>query len=303
MNVISAIQDYLIAIGVIISRLGLVTDKGLKEMNSLVYKLFFPVMLFVNVMDSDLTGLISWKLLAVTLGLILFTFLTLMVLVPRFVPGNAQRGVMVQGIFRSNFLVFGMSIITSLYGAEKLGPAVLLSSIVIPTMNALSVVALELFRGGKPNGKKVLLGVMKNPIIVGTLLAFVCRSVGVDPLPNATRSLAKVGTPFALVVIGASFRLNNVRKYGKYLFWGVSGKLVWMPLLAVAVCIMTGLRQELLVTLLAIFGGPCATASYAMAQQMDGDGDLAALLVVFTSGLCIVSFFLWIFILRSAGLA
>mgnify|MGYP002292525212 CR=1 FL=1 len=302
---LSAVYPLLVAIavGVAIRRAGLVTEQGLKEMNGLVYKMFFPVMLFANVMDSDFGGGVPWKLLGVTLGLIAVTFLALMALVPRFVPGNPQRGVMVQGIFRSNFLVFGMSIVTSLYGAERLGPAVLLSAIVIPTMNGLSVVALEVFRGGRPNVRKILLGVARNPIIIGTVLAFVCRLMGVDPLPEATRSLAKVGTPFALVIIGASFQVRQVHKYRRYLAVGVLAKLVLMPLLAVLVCLAAGLREELLVTLLAIFGGPCATASYAMAQQMDGDGDLAALMVVFTSALCVVSFFVWIFLLRSLGVA
>ena len=39
-----------------------------------------------------------------------------------------------------------------------------------------------------------------------------------------------------------------------------------------------------------------AVSSFSMAQQMDGDGELAAELVVFTSGFAILTIFLWIFI-------
>ena len=35
---------------------------------------------------------------------------------------------------------------------------------------------------------------------------------------------------------------------------------------------------------------------------MDGDGDLAAALVVFTSALAIVSIFLWVFVLKTFAL-
>ena len=38
-----------------------------------------------------------------------------------------------------------------------------------------------------------------------------------------------------------------------------------------------------------------------MAQQMGGDGELAAEIVVFTSGLVIVTMFLWIFALKQLG--
>ncbi len=293
----------MLALGMLVRRLKLVTDSGLKEMNGLIYKLFFPMMMFANVMDSDFSAGADWKLIATAVALIVTAFVALMLLVPRFEKRNARRGVLVQGIFRSNFLVFGVSIITSLYGAERLGPAVLLAAVTIPLMNGLSVVALEVFRGERPDAKRIVLSVMRNPIILGTLAAFVCRAVNVDPLPEATRSIAKVGTPFALVVIGASFKIGNVRIYFRPLFWGVCGKLVLLPAVAVSICAALGFRSELLVALMAVFGGPCATASCAMAQQMGGDGDLAALLVVFTSLLCVVTFFFWIYALKALGLA
>lgn len=72
---------------------------------------------------------------------------------------------LVQGIFRSNFLVFGVSIITSLYGVERLAPTVLLAAVTIPLMNGLSVVALENFRGGKPSIRHLLVSMAKNLLL------------------------------------------------------------------------------------------------------------------------------------------
>lgn len=290
----------MLVLGMIIRRLRLVSDSGLREMNGLIYKVFFPFMMFSNVMDSDMSGGTDWRLIAVAVTLIVGTFTVLMVLVPRLEKRDNLRGVLVQGIFRSNFLVFGISIITSLYGVERLAPTVLLAAVTIPLMNGLSVVALENFRGGKPSMRHLLVSVAKNPIIVGTLLAFLLRAVHIDPLPGATRSIAQVGTPFALVVIGASFKVDNVRRYLKPLLWAVTAKLVFLPAVAVTFGILAGFRNE---TLMAVFGGPCATASYAMAQQMGGDGDLAALMVVFTSVLCVITFFGWIFLLKTLGMA
>lgn len=293
----------MLALGMTVRRLGLVTDNGLKEMNGLIYKVFFPFMMFANVMDSDFSAGMDARLVATAVALIVSSFIALMLLVPRFEHDNAKRGVLVQGIFRSNFLVFGVSIVTSLYGTQRLAPTVLLAAVTIPLMNALSVGALETFRGGKPKASRLMASVARNPIIAGTLLAFAAKALQLDPLPEATRSIAKVGTPFALVVIGASFKLGNVSLYRKPLFWGVAGKLVLLPAVAVTICALAGFRNEMLVALMAVFGGPCATASYAMAQQMGGDGELAALMVVITSVLCTLSFFLWIFALKSLGLA
>lgn len=293
----------MLAAGMLIRRAGLVSDAGIKEMNGLIYKVFFPCLLYANVMDSDFSAGANWRLVTVATGLTLAAFLVLMVLIPRLERDQAKRGVLVQGIFRSNFLVFGISIVTSLYGTERLAPTVLLAAFTVPLMNVLSVVALETFRSGKPNARQILLSVLRNPILLGTLLAFAFRALHFDPLPSATRSIAKIATSFALIVIGASFRVNHVQRYRKQLFFGVLAKLVIFPAVAVTVSVLLGFRNELLIALMAVFGGPCATASYAMAQQMGGDGDLAALMVVFTSLLCVFTFFGWIFLLKSLGLA
>ena len=63
--------------------------------------------------------------------------------------------------------------------------------------------------------------------------------------------------------------------------------------------VMLGLRAETLVPVLIFFGAPTAVSSFPMAQQMDGDGELAASLVVFTSALSILTIFVWVFVLKS----
>ena len=56
-----------------------------------------------------------------------------------------------------------------------------------------------------------------------------------------------------------------------------------------------------LLVLLALFGSPAAVSSFIMAQQMDGDGDLAGQLVVLGSLCSIITMFIWIFIAAAAG--
>ncbi|MBQ3435113.1 MAG: AEC family transporter, partial [Selenomonadaceae bacterium] len=55
------------------------------------------------------------------------------------------------------------------------------------------------------------------------------------------------------------------------------------------------------VTLIAIFASPCAVVSFAMAQQMGGDSELAANCVVFTSGLSCLTIFCWILLFKTLG--
>ncbi len=289
-------------IGIIVRKAVVVSDAGIKEMNGLIYKLLFPVMMYSNVMASDFSVSFDMRLIGFTVLLITVLFIVLMLIVPRFVKEDRHRGVMIQGIFRSNFLVFGMSILTSLYGESRLGAATMLAAITIPYMNALSVVALETYRGGKVKPLLILARVMKNPMVVSTLIAFFFKAVGVEPLKDVVNTISKVATPFAIIVIGASLKISNLRKYKVLLTWGVLSKLFLVPLAIIPICIALGFRGEQLVAQMCIFAGPCATASYAMAQQLGGDGDLAGPFVMLTSALCVFSFFIWVFILKALNL-
>ncbi len=62
-----------------------------------------------------------------------------------------------------------------------------------------------------------------------------------------------------------------------------------------------GFRGVEFVTLVAIFASPCAVVSFAMAQQMGGDADLAGNCVVFTSALSCLTMFGWILLFKTLG--
>jgi len=232
-------------------------------------------------------------------------FAFLMYLIPRLEKENPRRGVLIQAMFRSNFALFGLPMAESLCGAERMGPTSLLIGVCVPLVNILAVITLETFRGGKPSAKKMLIGIAKNPLIVSSVLGVGFNLLNI-PLPSAVHKtvtdLGKVATPLSLVALGASFTFASAAKYRKHLVLGVGGKLVACPLIMVTLGALLGLRAEMLVPVLIFFGAPTAVSSFPMAQQMDGDGELAASLVVFTSALSILTIFVWVFVLKSISL-
>lgn len=56
-----------------------------------------------------------------------------------------------------------------------------------------------------------------------------------------------------------------------------------------------------MVALMALLASPTAVSSFTMAQQMDGDAELAGQLVVFGSLFSILTIFLWTFLLKQIG--
>jgi len=294
-----------IALGYFLYRINMIEEAAQKNMNKLVFRVFLPVYVFNSIYTTDVAKVFDMRLVGLTVLGILGIFGAMMVIIPQIEKDNAKRGVMVQAIFRSNFALFGVPIATLLCGEANLGPTTLLVGFVVPIYNVLAVVCLETFRGGKPDYKKMLRGIATNPLIIGSLLGIVLNLLHVS-LPTGVHKsvtdLGKIATPLSLVVLGAGFRFNAIRGYVRQIAVCLTGKLVLSPLLAVAVGAALGLRNEMLVPVLAVFGSPIAVSSYTMAEQMDGDGRLAASLVVLTSVCSIVTIFLFIFALKQLGL-
>lgn len=78
-------------------------------------------------------------------------------------------------------------------------------------------------------------------------------------------------------------------------------KLVISPVIMVLAAALLGYQGEDLVIMFVIFGVPTAISSYAMVQAMDGDSDLAAASIFYTTVLSVVSTTLFIFAFRSFG--
>ena len=294
-----------ILLGYFLRRIHMVDTPSLNTMNKLCFKVFLPIYLFNNIATTNLAAAFNGKLLLVAYLGVIAQFILLMLVIPRLEKENPRRGVLIQAMFRSNFALFGLPLALSLCGTEKVGPTSILVGFTVPLFNILAVVSLESFRGGKPSVKKIAKGIATNPLIIASLIGIVFNLLDFT-LPSAVQKsvndLGGVATPLSLVALGGSFTVSKVKEYKKQLTIGVLGRLVFSPLLMVTVGILLGFRDELLIPLLIMSGAPTAVSSFPMAQQMDGDGELAAGLVVFTSGLAILSMFVWIFVLKQMGM-
>ena len=276
-----------------------------KSLNKLCFKVFLPIYVFNNIYTTDMAMAFHPWLMALAVGGIAAIFVAMMALIPRIEKENAKRGVMIQAIFRSNFVLFGLPVAVSLCGEANVGPTSLLIGFVVPMFNVLAVICLETFRGGKPDAKKILKGIATNPLIIASALGIIMNLADV-PLPSGVHKsitdLGRIASPLSLVALGAGFQFSRIRGYTRHLLICVTGKLVISPLIMVTIAALLGFRAEMLVPVLLVFGSPTAVSSYTMAEQMEGDGILAASLVVLTTVFSILTMFLFIFGLKQLGL-
>ncbi|MCI9061205.1 AEC family transporter [Romboutsia sp.] len=289
------------SLGYFLKYLNLFDNSTLDRMNNITFKSFLPMLLFYNIYKTDLHDTFNLKLIIFSVTCIIVLYLILYLLVPLIEKDNKKRGALLQGLFRSNFVIFGLPITESLFGSEKVGVAAILIAIIVPLFNMLSVLALETFRDGKLNFKKIFIGIIKNPLIIASCLGVLTLLLKIK-IPTAIEKtisdVSKIATPLSLILLGASFKFDNIKKYLKQTTIAVIGKTILIPCIILPICIMFGYRDVELSTLMIIFAAPTAISSFTMAKQMDSDSDLAGQIVVFTSAFCVITVFMWIFILK-----
>lgn len=293
-----------ILLGYFIKKIGLIDKDTVSKMNDVTFKVFFSIMLFNNVYSTSISEKLDAKLIIFTVSSVAITCISMCFIIPLIEKDNKKRGVLIQTIFRSNFILFALPITISLFGEKNSGVASLLVAIIIPIFNFLAVVVLEIFRGGNIDIKKIIKGVVTNPLILGCFVGMITMAFGIklpSALEKAVEDLSKVATPLALVVLGASFRFDKIFKYKKQLLIGVIGRLIVIPSIFLPIAIWLGFRNIELAVIMVLLSAPTATSSFIMAEQMGGDGELAGQLIVFTSAFSIFTMFLWIFLIKQFG--
>lgn len=311
----------IVAVGYFLKRVGLLTQEFAKMANKLVFRVFLPVMLFLNVYKLESFGGIGVGFVLYAVGALLIIFLAGIPSVILFTKDAGKRGALLQGIFRSNYALIGIPLAVSLFGDDGAAVASVLAAVVIPVFNILAVISLSVFsKGGeKPSVRRVLRGIVTNPLILSVSLGFVALGIrallerhGLDwrltdlaPLYSAMSSLGSLATPLALLMLGAQFEFSAIRGEWRELLFGVLARCAVVPTLALGAAYIffrdtfTGAHFAAFV---AMFATPIAVSSVPMAQEMGADSALAGRLVVSTTLLSAFTVFAASLIFKAAGI-
>ena len=295
----------LVGLGATVHMRHLLTDAEVRNVNAMVFQLFFFCMMFYSIYTADMAKTFRPNLMLFAFFGVLGLFLAATAVVCFVEKQNFRRGAMVQALYRSNYVFLGVPLVANIYGADMIAVPTALIPIIVPMYNVLGVVVLEVFRGGPIAPVPILRSVLKNPMIRGALCGLFFRVVGL-PIPeailNPLREVAMATTPVALIVLGASIKLEGFKAERFQLAFCTVGRLLVVPLVMLSLAALFGFRGVDFVTLLAIFATPCAVAGFAMAQQMNSDALLAGNCVILTTLLSSVTIFGWIFLAKTIGL-
>lgn len=309
-----------VAVGYLLKKAGLLKSELASCLNRLVFKLFLPVMLFLNVYNIESLSSVDFGYIIYVFLIIFAVFLISIPLVMLITKKHERRGALLQATFRSNFALIGIPVSTALFGVEGATIATLLSAAIIPVYNILGVISLSLFGadGKKPNVKSILLGIIKNPLIQSIAFGFVLliiravfikqnisfRLSDIAVLFKVLEYLSSVATPLALLVLGAQFEFSAIKELRREIVFGTFMRIAAVPLLGIglAYILKDSFSGAHFAAFVAVFATPVAVSSVPMAEAMGSDGALAGQLVVWTTLLSSFSVFLASYLLKFAGI-
>lgn len=320
----------MILLGFWLRRKELIDEGFVKKGNALVFKLCLPCLFFVNIYDIDQLSDLPWDTVIFCTVSVVVLFLLGMVfsVVTTKIPD--RRGVIWQCCFRSNFNIIGITFAAQLGGDEAAAVSAVIATLVVPIFNILAVIALSVFlrdeAGHKPRFSKILLDIVKNPLIIAAAAGIACLGIRalqqrlfgsvlfalnreLEFVYSVLKNLKSITTPLALLVLGGQFKFGVVKGLIKEIAAGSVFRLVIAPVLGIGIALLLD-REFGLVTcdattipaMLALFGSPVAVSSAVMASQMGNDEQLSAQLVVWTSIGSILTLFVLVCLLMGTGL-
>lgn len=262
----------------------------------LTYYLLFPSLLFHRLATADLPVDALGGLLSAALLLLLIASVLMLPLRPLLSLSGPAFSSFYQGGIRFNTYI-GMALALALFGNDGVVAAALLLAILIPAVNVLCVLALTHYGEGKKAGVKgVVLGLVKNPLIIACLAGFAFNG---QPIPgsmmNTLELLGTAALPIGLLAVGASLRRTAITDRPGALLANSLVKLLALPVMAAVVAHVIGLQGTVRDVFVLFCLLPTAPSAYILARQMGGDAELMAATLTVQTMLAFISLPLVIF--------
>ncbi|UOD49227.1 AEC family transporter [Orrella daihaiensis] len=274
----------LIFLGWLCGKRGLLNATATDALNRFVIYLALPALLFVAMARADLNAMAELGFVAsFTLGTI---FTTLIYVWLSRNDGLADLPRMINGMSVSyaNAGFMGIPLILLVFGDQALPIAIIGTVLTVAVQFGYTIVIIEIQRArGRsllPALKKVALSLLKNPILVATLLGILCSALGIS-LPVSIVSgidlLGAAATPCALLTIGLFLAQTTVPASTGSVLKIVSLKLFVHPLavgvLAIGVFDLDPLWSWCAILATAL---PVGTGPFMLANLYQQDAALSA---------------------------
>jgi len=297
----------LVALGYFVKRINVINENFVDVTSKFVYSVSLPALVFVNIAEINLSEAIDFSQIVYIYAATLFNFFLVWALSVPLIKDARNLSVFVQGAFRSNFAIVGFAIISKLFGSFALGKASIILAFTLPLYNVLAVIILTVpFRKErKLNLKKTLIEIVFNPLIVAVIigLPFSYFKLKIPSMIELTAGfLAELALPLALVGIGGSLNLQNIKKASGLAFTSSAIKIILVPLVLSLGAYYFGFTGIDFGIMFVLFACPTAIVSFIMAEAMGANSKLAGNIVLISTVASVFTIAIGIVILKELAL-
>lgn len=281
----------LILLGWVIRHRGGLAEGFWRDLERLVYFIFFPALLFHSLAHARIDLLAAWPMVATG---VLFTLVGIGL-------GRLSRDLFhdplpvyaaaFQCSFRFNSFV-GLAVAGALHGQAGIAALGLLMGVLVPIANLAAVAVLA--RHGEGRWVRELVG---NPLILATVAGLTVGLTGLETpslVDSTLELLARASLPLGLIAVGAGLRLDALGHARGHLWYGVTVKLLILPAVAWCLALLFGLTGLWFQTAILLAALPVSTVAYVLASRMGGDGRVIAAQVAVTTLLSMITLPLWL---------
>ncbi|MFV0314063.1 MAG: AEC family transporter [Anaerotignum sp.] len=294
--------------GILLRKMDILTNDFITKGNILCFKVLFPLLVFFSLYDAQKIEFAYINIIVFCIVMILISVLVLTYLVPKFVKDRRKISVMIQCMYRGNFMLYGIPFSKSLGGEASVTLATSIMAVTLPILNSLSVFVYSAFSDVKENAnaKAAFLNALRNPIIWGVICGLLFYIFHI-PMPNfihkAGTDVAQIATPLAFLLLGGQFEFRSAKKNIKFLFFGIIIKLMVIPTIFLWVAVQfLGISGTDLIPVFIFLSAPTAITNYQMAIQFDADYELAGDFLIYSMIFSAFTMFVYIYLLRGMGL-
>ena len=296
----------LMLLGVAFRKMGFFSQAFADKLNSYVFKVGLPAMMFKDLTGSDFFQV--WDTSVVFCFLATLASILLTALLSRMLKEPPLRGEFIQVGYRSSVALLGAAFLENLYGSAGAASLIIIGA--VPLYNAAAVTVLSLTsptqKGlSKGAAKKVAKGIITNPIILGIIVGLAWTLLRIPQptiLTKTVNSISATGTPLGLMALGASFDWKKAIGRIKPALSATALKLVVFVAIFLPIAVAMGFRDDKLVAALTMLGSPTTVSCFVMARNMGHEGTLTSSTVMLTTGFSAFTLTLWLYVLKTLAL-
>jgi len=291
-------------LGVLLRRTGLLDDRSLPHLNSILYWAALPALLFRSILGVDQDILSNLNLFWAAHATFLLGPALALFLGKVFTSDKKVLAVSALSSIRSNNVFMGIPAVVTVMGAKGLQAVSLYLAISLLGYNFLSIVWAQVVLSGRLTVKSLMgicWGLLKNPLILACLMGVAGSLTGFNKLPQwldaALKMLGDCGSGIALIALGASIRFGNLGEAMRSTWRDCLFKLFISPAIMLCALQIWPVDPPLRNAVVLISAMPAAIHTFVIAHSMGMDYEYAGKIVTLSTALSVFTLPIWVWLL------